>query len=106
MENPQRYVSRDQYDGRNQVVDERFARDKERIDAQEEDMRKVQALTIEMASLNKKHDQQLNTHEQRITSLERVPIDQYGKVKTAFVTAIISGTVGYALSAIISTLKP
>jgi hypothetical protein len=28
-----RYVTRDQYDGRNQVVDERFARDKERIDS-------------------------------------------------------------------------
>ncbi len=101
-----RYVTRDQYDGRNQVVDERFARDKERIDSQEEDMRKVQALTIEMALLNKKHDEQIDKHEQRITRLERQPADQYGKIKTSVVTAIVSGAVGYAISAIVASIKP
>lgn len=100
MENIQMYVSRDQYDGRKEMVDERFKRDKERLDAHEEALQRLQALTIEMAGLNRKHDEQLGKHEQRICTLERQPADQYGKIKTALITAVVSGIVGYVISAI------
>lgn len=100
MERPMDFVSRDQYDGRREVVDERFKRDKERLDAHQESLEEMQRLTLEIAALNKNHEEQLKKHEQRICTLERQPADQYGKIKTALVTALVSGAVGYVISAI------
>jgi chromosome segregation ATPase len=100
MDQPMEYVSRDQYDGRKEVVDERFKRDKERLTAHEESIAEMQRLTSEIAALNKNHEEQLKKHEQRICTLERQPADQYGKIKTALVTALVSGAVGYVISAI------
>lgn len=101
-----RYVSRDTYEGRNQVIDERFDRDRERLDTQEAKVDKVQTLTIEMATLNKKHDDQLDKHEQRITCLERQPADQYSKLKVILTTAAVSAIAGYLFNAILGSVKP
>jgi len=101
-----RPVSQDQFEGRNRLCDERFARDKERIEIQEENMRQVQKLTIEMAGLNKKHDDQLIEQDKRITCLERQPSDQYAKIKVGIATGIIALCLGYFFNAIVASVKP
>jgi chromosome segregation ATPase len=106
MERPIEYISRDQYEGRSQIVDEHFARDKERLNAHEQSLKKMELLTQEIAALNKNHDDQIRKHDQRICTLERQPADQYGKIKTAIVSSIISGVIGTVIGTILTTPKP
>ena len=97
---PENEVSRDQYEGRTLMCDERFRRDKERIDRHEEEMRRVRELTVQMGEMIKRHDNQIEAHERRIMNLEKQPSEQFGKIKTAAVTAIVTGLAGLAVSAI------
>ena len=97
---PENEVSRDQYEGRTLMCDERFRRDKERIDRHEEEMRRVRELTVQMGEMIKRHDNQIESHERRIMNLEKQPSEQFGKIKTAAVTAVVTGLAGLAVSAI------
>lgn len=105
MENT-KHVSDDQYKGRMRLCDERYQRVDKQIDEQEDEMRKVRELTIQMAEMVKRHDDQLRGQDARITNLERQPADQYSKVKTAITTAIISGVIGAILGSILTTPGP
>ncbi|MBE5766188.1 MAG: hypothetical protein E7335_03280 [Clostridiales bacterium] len=93
-------VSRDQYEGRTLMCDERFRRDKERIDRNEDEMRRVRELTVQMGEMIKRHDSQIEGHERRLMTLEKQPSEQFGKIKTAAITAIVTGLVGLAVNAI------
>lgn len=98
LEHTKSFVTRDQFDGRCQVVDERFGRDKERLDAQEKAMQQIRDLTVQMGEILKKYDSSIEAHEKRITTLEKQPADQYGKIKAAFISAVVSGGVVYVIS--------
>lgn len=101
-----RLVSQDQFDGRNRLCDERFARDKERIEAQEAAMQDVRTLTVQMGEILKKYDKSIEAHEKRLCDLERQPADQYSKVKLIVITAIISGVIGAIITAVVSAMNP
>ena len=104
MENNVRYVTRDHFDGRSNVCDERFARDKERIKAQEEAMQEVRTLTVQMGEILKKFNDSIGSHEKRLCELERQPTDQYNKVKLMVTTAIVSGVIGSIITAVVTLL--
>ena len=97
---PENEVSRDQYEGRTLMCDERFRRDKERIDRHKDEMRRVRELTVQMGEMIKRHDSQIEGHEKRLQTLEKQPSEQFGKIKTAVITAVVSGLAGLAVSAI------
>ena len=91
-------VSKDMHDGRCKIEDERFARDKERLDGMEGNVDKVISLTVQMGEILKQNNETLKTHEQRIVAIECKPSKMVESVKTAllvtlggaFVTAIVA----------------
>lgn len=92
-------VSKHQFEGRENLCDERFRRDKERLDEFEKGMREVRKLSIQMGEMIKRHDDQIEAHERRILNLEKQPSEQFGKIKTAIATAVVTGLAGFAVNA-------
>lgn len=99
------YVTHDEYAGRNQLCDERFARDKHSIEEHEAMLREVRDLNIKLTQMIERHDKELEEHGKRLTAIEHKPVDTWGKLKIAFLTAIISGVAGYVVSAIVAAAK-
>ena len=109
-------VSRDEFVGRTTVEDERFRRDKERLDKQESSMeqitklitttsqlvaqheRKVEkhddslerisALTEQTGQLVKRHDDMIRQHDERIGQLEARPAKRWDAVVLSIITAL------------------
>jgi len=102
---PDECVSLHQFEGRENLCDERFRRDKERLDDYEKGMQEVQKLSVQMGEMIKRHDSQIDNHEKRISSIERQPADQYGKIKMAIVTALISVLVSGIVNAVMTAAK-
>ena len=100
-----RPVSKDEFDGRKAVEDERFARDKARLDKHEDQMDDLMRLTVQMGELLKRHDESIDKHDRRISDIERQPVDTLSKVKTAIITTIVSGAVGAALAFVLSNIN-
>lgn len=93
---------------RDQLIDERFARDKERIVSHEEhmkeqdgDIRDLKELTIEMSQLLKRHDERLDKQDSRITSIEERPAKNWTAVQTAAISAVTSGLVAAVMALIL-----
>lgn len=99
-------VSQDQFDGRNRLCDERFARDKERIKAQEDAMQEVRDLSIQMGEILKKLTDTTGSHEKRLCDLERQPSDQYSKVKLVIISGIIGAIITTVVNAFLASPKP
>ena len=69
---------------RDKLIDERFARDKERIESHEKHMdeqdaerREIKELTIRMGELLDKHDEKIVNHERRIEAMEQKPANRW-----------------------------
>lgn len=101
-----RMVSQDQFEGRNRLCDERFARDKERLEAQEESTQKVRELTIQMGEILKRLTDTSVSHDKRLCELERQPADQYGKVKLVIISGVIGAIITTVVNAILASPKP
>lgn len=101
-----RLVSQDQFEGRNRLCDERFARDKERIKSQEDAMQEVRDLSIQMGEILKELTKTTGSHEKRICELERQPADQYSKVKLVIVSGLIGAIITTIVNAFMASPKP
>lgn len=99
------YVTHDEYLGRERLCDERFARDKHQIEEHEAMLREVRDLNIKLTQMIERHDKELEEHGKRLTAIEHKPADTWGKLKIAFLTAIISGVAGYVVSAVVAAAK-
>ena len=86
---------------RQRIHDERFARDKERIEDLERICDKLNRLSIEMGELVKKHDEQLAQQAQRLDSIERKPLRWWEKFAGATVTALGSAVGGGVLAIVL-----
>ena len=93
---------------RDKLIDERFARDKERICSHEEHMEKqdkqitdLEKLTIEMGELIKKHDERLVDHGNRLHSIEERPAKNWGAMQTAAISAVTSGFVAAIMALVL-----
>ena len=80
------------------VIDERFARDKERLDHMETKLDEVQMLSIQMGEILKKYDdklegqsRELESHEARLKTLEIKPAKLWDKLVYALLGALASG---------------
>lgn len=89
---------------RQRIHDERFARDKERIEDLERICEKLNRLSIEMGELVKKHDEQLSAQAQRLDSIERKPLRWWEKFAGAIITALGSAIGGGMLVVVIQGL--
>lgn len=66
-------VTSDICDTRRRVMDERFARDKERLDRQEDKQDRLETLTVQMGEILKNQNKAIESHDVRITTLEHRP---------------------------------
>ena len=82
---------------RQRVQDERFARDKERIEDLEKICEKLNRLSIEMGELIKKHDEELNHQSRRLQVIEQKPLRWWEKFAGAVITALGSAVGGGTL---------
>lgn len=99
------YVTHDEYAGREKLCDERFARDKHQIEEHEGMLREMRSCNIRLTEMIERHDAELKDHGKRLTVIEYKPADTWGKLKLAFLTAIISGVAGYVVSAVVAATK-
>jgi septal ring factor EnvC (AmiA/AmiB activator) len=90
---------------REKLYDERFARDKERIERHEEHMkeqdeqiRKVQDLTIEMGEMIKRHDERIADQGARIKAMETKPGKRWDMVIDKIVNAVVAACVAWMMT--------
>ena len=85
---------------RDKLIDERFARDKERIESHEKHMdeqdaerREIKELTIRMGELLDKHDEKIVNHERRIEAMEQKPANRWNAAVDKIVTILVAAAV-------------
>ena len=90
---------------RDKLYEERFARDKERIekherhmDEQDAERREIKELTIRMGELLDKHDEKIGNHEKRIEAMETKPSRRYELVMDKIINAIVSACVAWLMT--------
>jgi len=93
-------VSKDMHEGRCKIEDERFGRDKERLDGMEGNLDKVTTLTVQMGEILKQNNEKIENHDQRLTAIECKPTKMIDAVKSAVVVSIAVSLVGAVLALI------
>ena len=90
---------------RDKLIEERFARDKERIENHEEHMkeqdkerREIRELTIEMSEMIKRHDERLTDHGTRIKAMETKPGKRWDMVIDKVINAIVAACVAWLMT--------
>ena len=93
---------------RDKLYDERFDRDRERIEQHEAHMREQDAeraelreMSIKMGELIKRHDDSLDQHEKRIRAIEEKPAKNWSALQSAAISTIVSGGVAAILNLIL-----
>lgn len=90
--------SRGEYTARKETCDERFKRDKERLEELEENTKDIQKLTIEISQLVKRHDDMLKEQGDRITALEQRPGKWMDGAVAAGIAAMVAAAVGFLMN--------
>jgi hypothetical protein len=90
---------------REKLYDERFARDKERIERHEEHMKEQDAerkelreLTIEMSEMIKRHDERILDHGARLKAIETKPGKRWDMVIDKIVNAVVAACVAWLMT--------
>ncbi|MEA4831917.1 MAG: hypothetical protein VB118_04780 [Oscillospiraceae bacterium] len=91
------FMTRDMCDQIHKNFDERFERDKERIQSVEKLCEAIAGLIIELKHTNK----MIESHESRIKALEDRPIKRWDGLVSTCIAAIAGGLIGYLISAIL-----
>ena len=87
-------VTKAEYEGRKDVCDERFARDKERISSIEENLSTISSLVTKMAQLQTASTEKTEDQEKRIRTLEQ----RGGKWFDKIVDVVLGAAIMYMLS--------
>lgn len=90
---------------RDKLYEERFARDKERIehhekhmDEQDAERRELRELSIRMGELLDKHDEKLGNHEKRIEAMEQKPGRRWDMVIDKVINAVVAACVAWLMT--------
>lgn len=88
-----------------QMLNERFGRDKERLDAMdrkheetERRQEQIEKLSVQMGEMLKNHNDKLDDHDKRIVHLEKKPSVIWDKIILTAVTGVISALIGAAMA--------
>lgn len=73
------------------VMDERFARDKERLEKLEDNQQRIEILTVQMGEILKNQNEAIQNHSTRLEHLESRPGGLWEKVVNGIVAAIAGG---------------
>lgn len=99
------YVTHDEYEGRERLCDERFARDKHEIEENKAMLKELRDCNIKLTQMIERHDKELEDYGKRLAQIEHAPADTFGKIKIALITAVVTGFAGYIVSAIVAAAK-
>lgn len=81
------------------VFDERFTRDKERLEGMESIQRDMVNIQTTLVTLVQNQEKQISKHDTRIEAVEKRPNKWVDKVMMAFISAVISGLVALLVNA-------
>ena len=105
-------VSTDVCMERMRIQDERFARDKERIQGLEQVCSELQRLTAQMSELLKKYGggrpdqrEQLKAHDDRLTAIGQRPAKWWDKLVGTIITAVGSAIGGSLLTLLVQSIS-
>lgn len=73
------------------VMDERFARDKERIQKLEDNQSRIEILTVQMGEILKNQNDAIKNHTTRLEHLESRPGGLWDKVVGGIIAAVTGG---------------
>ena len=73
------------------VIDERFARDKERIETLEDNQKRIELLTVQMGEILKNQNEAIKNHSSRLEHLESRPGGLWDKVVSGIIAAVTGG---------------
>ena len=76
------------------LCDERFARDKERLNELEKFYRKLSECSIKLSSIADQHNEKLKDHENRLDELESRPTQWWDKVVAGVIAAAVAYLMG------------
>lgn len=76
------------------LCDERFARDKERIEKSEKLLEKLVECNIQLTDMAKNHEKTLGDHEKRLDEIEHRPRDWVDKAISGIIAAVVSFLMG------------
>ncbi|MGJ4851424.1 hypothetical protein ACH6CV_14370 [Bacillota bacterium Meth-B3] len=103
MEN--RPVGLHEFVGRTNMCDERFSRDKQRLDKQEATLDEIKMLNVKLTEMIERHDEAVRKHDDRLAAIEKQPADTWGKVKAAIIGAVASGIAMAAINQVLNAPK-
>ena len=90
---------------RDKLIDERFARDKERIeshekhmDVQDRERQEIRELTLEIGAMVKRHDESIRDHSTRIKAIETKPGKRWDMVIDKVINAIVAACVAWLMT--------
>lgn len=99
------YVTHDEYEGRERLCDERFARDKHEIEENKAMLKELRDCNIKLTQMIERHDKELEDYGKRLAQIEHAPADTFSKIKVALITAVVTGFAVYIVKAIIDAAK-
>lgn len=79
---------------RRKIDDERFSRDKDRLDNIEPLMRKLSECTVQNAQIIKAHESKLSDHEKRLDEIEHQPKAWMDKIWSGIIAAAVAAMMG------------
>ena len=79
------------------VVDERFKRDKEDLQRHEDTLKKLSELTAEISALVRQNNEDIDDHENRISTLEKKPSLWLDRLISGIIAAVVAALVAAVL---------
>lgn len=95
------YVTKDAFAGRCALDDERFTRDKERIESLEDAMREVSKLSVEIGQMVKQQAAEAKEQKCRVEELEKKPSIWWDRLLQWLLSAVVSGIVAYFITRLV-----
>ena len=83
---------------RRALNDDRFARDKERLEKTEDLIDKVTECQIPLTEIMKSHNEKIADHEKRLGEIEHRPVAWVDKFIAAVIAAVVSIAAGFFFS--------
>ena len=90
-----------QIEAQGHLCDERFARDKERLDKCERKVEEISDCNTKLTCLLEKYDGVLDSHEERLKMLEQKPSLWFDRIITAIISTAISVLVTFLVTQLI-----
>ena len=88
----------DAFDQRSQLVDERFSRDKERLDKLESSVQALTEASLRLVATQERDHEDIQEHTKRLTELEHRPGQWMDKLVAAGISSGVAATVSYIVA--------